>query len=315
MKSYFNYILASLVVLSNLWMTSGNAQDDKSDFIGRWDMIIMQEGKELPSWLEISKSGRSTLVGRFVYAFGSARPIAEVNVNNGKFSFAIPVQWEPGTKNMIFEGKRVGENLEGSMVYSDGKKYDWMARRAPMLEYNENIVWGAPIALFNGENLKGWTAMGENQWLVKDGILESPKSGSNLVSDAKFDNFKLHVEFKYPKGSNSGIYLRGRHEVQIEDNQGLAPNHLLFGGIYGFLTPNQMAAKNPDEWQVYDITLNGQRVTIVANGKEIITDQTIPGITGGALDSHEGEPGPILIQGDHGPIAFRSIVITPEFKE
>lgn len=315
MKNYSMFILASLVLLANLCTTSINAQDDKNIYIGRWDMVILQEGKELPSWLEISKSGRSTLIGRFVYAFGSARPISEVKVTNGKFSFEIPVQWEPGAKNMVFEGIEKGENLEGTMVYSDGKKYHWKATRAPVLNYNEHIVWGAPIALFNGENLEGWSAMGENQWVVKNGILESPKSGANLVSDAKFMNFKLHVEFKYPKGSNSGIYLRGRHEVQIEDNQGLEPNSLLFGGVYGFLTPNQMAAKNPDEWQVYDITLNGQRVTIVANGKEIITDQTIPGITGGALDSREGEPGPILIQGDHGPISFRSIVITPEFKE
>lgn len=127
----------------------------------------------------------------------------------------------------------------------------------------------------------------------------------------KFKNFKLHVEFKYPKGSNSGIYLRGRHEVQIEDNIGMEPSSLLLGGVYGFLTPNEMAAKEPDEWQTYDITLNGNRVTIVANGKEIITEQTIPGITGGALNSREGEPGPLLIQGDHGPIEFRSIVITP----
>ena len=184
----------------------------------------------------------------------------------------------------------------------------------PQYLNNEDIVWGAPIALFNGENLNGWSAMGENQWIVDTGILKSPKSGSNLVSNQEFTNFKLHVEFKYPEGSNSGIYLRGRHEVQIEDNKGLSPSSTLFGGVYGFLTPNEMAAKAAGEWQAYDITLNGNRVSIVANGKAIISDQTIPGITGGALNSKEGEPGPLLIQGDHGPIAFRSIVITPELK-
>ena len=93
------------------------------------------------------------------------------------------------------------------------------------------------------------------------------------------------------------------------------PTSLLFGGIYGFLTPNEMVAKAAGEWQSFDITLNGSRVTIVANGKAIIIDQTIPGITGGAIDSKEGEPGPLLIQGDHGPIEFRSIVITPELED
>jgi hypothetical protein len=84
--------------------------------------------------------------------------------------------------------------------------------------------------------------------------------------------------------------------------------------VYGFLTPNEMAVKPAGEWQVYDITLIGRRVTVVANGKTIINDQIIPGITGGALDSKEGEPGPIFLQGDHGPVEYRNIVIIPAGK-
>lgn len=121
--------------------------------------------------------------------------------------------------------------------------------------------------------------MGENQWIVEDGVLKSPKSGANLVSEATFDDFKLHIEFRYPEGSNSGMYLRGRYEVQIEDNKGMEPSCTLFAGIYGFLSPNQMMAKNAGEWQQYDITLIGNRVTEVANGVPIIIDQIIPGIT------------------------------------
>ena len=314
MKLHSTFLIASMFLFTIVFANTATAQN-KSPFIGRWDMVISQEGKELPSWLEITLSGRSTLVGRFVYAFGSARPIAEVKVKDGKFNFSIPVQWEPGTDDMKFEGELSGNDLIGTMIYSDGKKYSWKASRAQAVPYNPTIVWGAPVALFNGENLNGWSAVGANQWIVENGILKSPKSGANLVSDKEFKNFKLHVEFKYPKGSNSGIYLRGRHEVQIEDNIGMEPSSLLLGGIYGFLTPNEMAAKAPGEWQTYDITLNGNRVSIVANGKAIITEQTIPGITGGALNSNEGEPGPILIQGDHGPIEFRSIVITPELED
>ena len=70
--------------------------------------------------------------------------------------------------------------------------------------------------------------------------------------------------------------------------------------MYGFLVPNENASKGPDTWQTFDITLVGRRVTVVLNGKTIIGDQTIPGITGGALDSNEGAPGPIYLQGDHG---------------
>lgn len=278
---------------------------------GRWDVVINQEGRELPSWLEIRHSGTHTLVGRFVYAFGSARPIAEVKVSDGKFNFAIPPQWEQGDRYMEFEGQLDGEQLKGTMVYTNGKTYTWTASRAPSLAYIENPVWGKPIQLFNGKDLTGWHAAGDNQWIVEDGVLKSPKSGSNLVSDKTFTDFKMHIEFRYPKGSNSGIYLRGRYEVQITDGIGIEPSDIEFSGVYGFLTPNQMAAKNPGEWQSYDITLIGRRVTVVANGVTVINNQIIPGITGGAIDSKEGEPGPFLFQGDHGPIEFRNIVVTP----
>jgi Domain of Unknown Function (DUF1080). len=119
----------------------------------------------------------------------------------------------------------------------------------------------------------------------------------------------LHLEVRYPQESNSGIYLRGRYEVQVEDSFGKDPNSILFGAVYGFLTPNQMAAKPAGEWQVFDITLIGRRVTIIANDKIIINDQIIPGITGGALDSNEGAPGPIMLQGDHGKVEYRNITI------
>src|SRR5690606_11597224 len=188
----------------------------------------------------------------------------------------------------------------------------WTGKRAPELRRSSPPVWGEPIELFNGKDLSGWRAAGPNQWVVKDGILFSPKAGANLITEQKFNDFKLHVEFRYPKGSNSGIYLRGRYEVQILDtDKDEHPSNILFGGVYGFLTPGEIAATGPDEWQTYDITLVGRKVTIVANGKTIISDQEIPGITGGALDSNEGEPGPIYLQGDHGPIEFRKITITP----
>lgn len=278
---------------------------------GTWNLTISQEGKELPSWLEIRHSGNSTLIGRFTYAFGSARPIAEVKKFGELFYFSIPPQWEPGASDMEFEGKLVEEELKGTMVYSDGKTYNWTGSRTPDLPYTLNPVWGKTKKIFNGKNLNGWRADGENQWEVINGILTSTKSGANLITEEKYTDFKLHAEFRYPEGSNSGLYLRGRYEVQIADNTGLKPSSIYFGGIYGLLTPNEMAAKKAGEWQTYDITLIGRRLTITANGKTIITEQNIPGMTGGALDNNEAEPGPIMIQGDHGPVEFRKLELTP----
>ena len=305
-------IICSLTFAIIFIAYTSKSQDIKSaDLEGRWDIVISKDGKDLPSWLEVRHSGGHTLVGRFVYVDGSARPISEVKVSGGKFSFSIPPQWEKETNYIDFEGAVSSDGLKGTMKYVDNKIYSWTATRAPLLKRTKDPEWGNPINLFNGKDLKGWHAMGNNQWVVESGILRSPKSGANLVSDDTFTDFKLHIEFRYPKGSNSGIYLRGRYEVQINDAKGSEPEDGLFAGIYGFLTPNEMMAKDAGEWQTFDITLVGRKVTVVANGKAVITEQLIPGITGGALDSKEGEPGPLLIQGDHGPIEFRSIVITP----
>ncbi len=280
---------------------------------GRWDLTIQKDGKELPSWLEVMHSGRSTLFGRFVYAFGSARPISQVKpLGGGKYSFAIPVQWEPGNTDMAFEITLLDStHMKGTMLYTDGKTYEWTGVRAPSLTRKSEPVWGEPIKLFNGLNMKGWHTTGENQWITEGGVIKSPKSGSNLVSDKTFTDFKLHIEFRYPKGSNSGVYLRGRYEVQVEDSYGEEPLLDRFSSIYGFLVPNEMSIKKPGEWQSFDITLVGRTVTVVSNGKPVIIKQVIPGITGGAIDSKEGEPGPIYIQGDHGPVEYRNIVITP----
>lgn len=278
---------------------------------GRWDLTVQKGGQSLPSWLEINHSGNRTLIGRFVYAFGSARPISKVFYEKGHFHFAIPPQWEQGDHDMELDGTLQDGKLSGTLTYTDGSQCTWTGERAPLLKRSGAPVWGKPITLFNGKDLSGWHAMGKNQWVVENGVLKSPHSGSNLVTDQTFTDFKLHIEFRYPTGSNSGVYLRGRYEVQIEDSYGQEPLPDLFSAVYGFLTPNQMAAKPAGEWETYDITLTGRLVTVVANGKTVICNQLIPGITGGAINSKEGEPGPIYIQGDHGPVEFRNIILTP----
>ena len=278
---------------------------------GRWDMTLHADGKVYPSWLEVRHSGLHTLVGQFVGIAGSARPVSKITYIDQKISFSIPPQWESGNKDFLIEGSVQGDSLAGTLISSNGKEYSWTAVRAPSLRREKEPHWGKPIRLFNGVDLKGWHAMGVNQWVAEKGILRSPKSGSNLVTDDSFMDFKLHIEFRYPKGSNSGVYLRGRYEVQIMDSKGALPLVGELGAVYGFLPPSEQVAKAAGEWQSYDITLLGRMVNIVANGKTIICNREIPGITGGALNSKEGEPGPFLLQGDHGPVEFRNIILTP----
>ena len=203
-------------------------------------------------------------------------------------------------------------SLSGTITFPDGKSFTYSATRAPALNNKMATAWGKPIHIFNGTSLKGWHPSGStNQWMVENGILKSAKPGSNIITDATFTDFKLHVEFRYSENGNSGVYLRGRYEVQIVDNNADEPKKNELGAIYGFLAPNELVAKKAGDWQSYDITLTGRLVTVVANGKTIICNQEIPGITGGALDSKEGEPGPIMLQGDHEPIEYRNIILTP----
>ena len=310
-NAFFKRLRRLIVVfLLSSTMSSVSAQNDSP--IGRWDLTVDLGNKLVPSWLEVKLSGMKTLVGYFVADGGSARPISKVNFNDGKISFSIPPQWDDSNKDMVFEAVLKGDKLTGTIISSKGQRQTLVGERAPLLKRTTAVTWGEPIKIFNGLNLDGWHASKKkNQWVAENGILKSPQSGANIITDQKFNDFKLHIEFRYPEGSNSGVYLRGRYEIQVEDNRGQEPLSTFFGGIYGFITPNEMAAKAPGEWQTYDVTLVGRRVTVVANGKKIITDQIIPGITGGALDSKEGEPGPIMLQGDHGPIEYRNIIITP----
>jgi len=226
-------------------------------------------------------------------------------------SFSIPPQWETGN-DLSFEAAMQGDSLVGTITFPNGKTYNCSGVRAPSLKRSSSPAWGKPVKLFNGTDLKGWHPSGEkNQWVVENGILKSAASGSNLVTDANFTDFKLHIEFRYSAHGNSGVYLRGRYEVQILDDDGTAPQKGTLGAVYGFLPPSEIVSKKPGDWQTYDITLTGRMVTIVANGTTIICNQEIPGITGGALNSNEGEPGPIMLQGDHEPIEYRNIVLIP----
>ncbi len=305
-------LVAALVVWPSV-PTSALQQQELPPIVGRWDLTVTSDQGSFPSWFEVAPSGVRALVGRFVGRFGSSRPIGDVHFENGKFSFAVPPQWEQGTNDLTVEGTISGQTLSGTMTDPSGAKYSFTAVRAPEMPAPAAPKWDKPIAIFNGKDLDGWVGRDsrKNQWMVKDKVLVNSAAGTDLQTTAKYRDFKLHVEFRYPANGNAGVYLRGRHEVQISDNdyRGVMTNSL--GGVYGFLEPSFKPDTKPGEWQTFDITLLGRVVTIVVNGKTIISERPIPGITGGAIDSDEGAPGPILLQGDHGPVEFRSIVLTP----
>lgn len=310
------FLALLLVALTSGAATSQRLQSIKpprdARLVGRWDVTITTPTGTAPSWIEIDTSGRDALVGNIVGIVGSVRPISEIIAQGDSLRFAVPHQWEAGDGDLRVVFRLQGDRLVGQMTFPDNTTRRWTAVRAPRLTRVHAPVWSAPIKLLDQNDLNGWQPMGSpNQWVVRNGILTSPRSGVNLRTVRTFGDFKLHIEFRYPSGSNSGVYLRGRHEVQIEDDYGREPYSHRFSGIYGFITPSEIAARPAGQWQTYDITLIGRMVTVVANGRQVICNQEIPGITGGAIDSNEGAPGPIYLQGDHGPVEYRNIVITP----
>jgi hypothetical protein len=265
--------------------------------LGRWDLVVQRATQTSPSWLEVERSGRATLVGQFVGSGGSARPIARIDFTDSTFRFAIPPQWESNPADITFEGRLEGDRIAGSMTTGEGQKMTWSGTRAPSLRRSGAPAWGTPVTLFNGKSLDGWQPIGgrDNQWSATGGILQNAKSGANLVTVQKFDDFKLHLEFRVPRGENSGVYLRGRYELQIDDAAGLEPSSHHLGGLYGFIAPSLNVARAAGEWQSMDVTLVGRMLTYDLNSTNVICNREIPGITGGALDSAEAAPGPLLL--------------------
>jgi hypothetical protein len=279
-------------------------EDMSQEMLGRWDVTVHGE-ETYPLWFELVDNDGS-IQGRFQRRFGHAIPIDSVGISGDEMTLLI--------EGDTYNGTLQAGAWTGAGAMQDGTELQWHALRAPELKAPENPEWGDPIELFNGRDLTGWTARDPAQtsmWQAEDGVLANKHTGSDLVTEAEFEDFKLHIEVNYPEGSNSGIYLRGRYEIQVQDDYGKEPHSRHLGGVYGHITPTENTAKPAGEWQVFDITLLGRWVTVELNGKVIIDHQEIPGITGGALDSKEGEPGPFMLQGDHGPVSYRNIVLTP----
>jgi 3-keto-disaccharide hydrolase len=312
------FALITLIVMFSVRLHSEprNSADTASvqPFLGRWDLTLKDSSREYPSWLEITHED-GQLKARMVSRWGHARALPKIEISNNRILFVSPKEEEDRKDDMVFEGKPSGKTLAGTTTGPDGTPWQWTGERAPSLKRTSAPSWGKSVQLFNGRDLSGWKMSdpgSTTKWKIENGTLVTPGHGPELITDAKFGDFKLHVEFNCGPGANSGIYLRGRYELQIEDDPEPEGPTMRTGGVYGFLAANPEQPRRPGTWQTYDITLVGRVVTVVQNGQTIIDQQEIPGITGGALDSREGLPGPIYLQGSEvGHVAFRNITITP----
>jgi hypothetical protein len=168
--------------------------------------------------------------------------------------------------------------------------------------------------LFNGKDLSGWHLRkpdGPNGWKVVDGVYTNTPPSTDIQTDAEYYDFELHVEFNVTPNGNSGVYMRDKYEVQIFDSFGKPTVDNGCGALYKRVAPAVNASKPAGEWQTFDITFVGQRLSVVHNGKKVLDNvDTGPKGTGAASNRADGR-GPLRLQGDHEAVSFRNLRIRP----
>jgi hypothetical protein len=293
-----------------------------SDFNGRWD-IKASNGKAW--WLEVNGAGTPEAGGKFVSAYaGDMNKIDEISIKDGQLRFSFNRPGRNGQKPpaLVFTARLSGGKLEGESFTAgrEDAKVTWTGVRAPVIKDKDDGSWkpGKPVKLFNGKDLTGWQPMVKGKelgWKVEGGSMKNVAGANNLFSDAKFWNFKLHVEFRLGEHTNSGIGLRGRYEIQVLEDFGKAPGTHSSSALYSRVAPSENASKPAGEWQAYDITLIGRTLTVVFNGKTVLNKVEVEGLTAMGHDADEALPGPISLQGDHGAVEIRDLTITPLTKK
>ena len=296
------------------------AQDTKA-FLGRWDMTVKPAtGSPYPQWMELTDDG-GKIDGRVQPRGGAWHPIAGAHVESGKLIVDVgqaghgsAIIWELTSPSA---GKLTGVEKRGD---AEGPMLTGV--KAPLLDRPMPKKWTSPRPLFDGKDLKGWEPIENvenNKWVARDGELvnnnpevpgQKMRPAANLMTTEKFQDFKLHIEVNCPEGGNSGIYLRGRYELQVGTEGGKLPSHEM-GAIYSWYPPPAGSQNDLGRWTSFDVTLVGRHVTVLRDGRMYHDYVELPGPTGGALDSNEAEPGPFYLQGDHhGVIRYRNITIS-----
>ena len=288
------------------------AQKSTDPFAGRWDFNITTPGGTRACWLGVTAKGGDLEVW-YQPPGGNVYQVKDVHVDGSHLTLTLSAA-TASRPAMTWNLEASGGKLTGVQKSGDITT-ELTGMRSPAMKRSAPTAWTDPEPLFNGKDLAGWEPIGNpaaSHWKVEDGLLLNTAHGANLKSTRKFEDFKVHYEVNCPDDGNSGFYLRGRYEVQIEYEPLTSnPPERRIGSIYGRIAPQPELPRAPGQWETFDVTLVGRMVTVVHNGDTVIDHKEIEGITGGALDANEGEPGPFYIQGDHtGGLKFRNITVS-----
>jgi hypothetical protein len=290
------------------------AQDNP--FLGKWDITGVGPNGNQVYWLEV-KMEDGQLIGYFLNRGGSVLKLPEIKIENNELVFSPASR--AGAPKPVHRAKVEEGRLLGMLTHGE-QEIAWMGVRPPQWgKHNANGKhrWGTPVVLFDGKTaptMESWGVQHKDRpmgWSVVDGAMTNEDKANNIVSKHQFENFKIQCEYKLAEKSNSGIYLRGRYELQVLDDAGKAPESHGHMALYSRVQPLVNASLPPGQWQTMEAVIVGNRLSVTLNGKKMHDNIEIAGITGGALDSNEAAPGPIMLQGDHGKVWFRRVVVTP----
>jgi len=300
--------LKLLVLLFMLALAVPSAAQEKA-VLGKWDITATAADGKRIYWLEVKNDG-GQLTGWFLNRGGSVFKLPAITIQDGELRFALP------NSKQVFSARAEGGKLVGKIT-NGNETINWVGVRPPKwgrYDANAKHKFGKPVELFDGKSMDAWGVEHQGRpsgWTVQDGAMINAPHANNLVSRQRFKDFKLHAEYKLEKDSNSGIYLRGRYELQVLDDFGKDPESHGHMAIYSRRAPSLNASRPAGEWQTVEAVIVGNRVTVVLNGQTVQDNAVLDGITGGALDSDEGADGPIMLQGDHGKVWFRKVTVTP----
>jgi hypothetical protein len=302
-------VLTGIAVACAIVTTSAQ----QNPYIGRWNLTGTGEDSANIYWLEITQDG-GQLTGRFLNRGGSPVKLATVKVEKGELVFqtAAPARGEAPE----YRAHMQGDKLAGT-IKTPSRTINFVGARPPKwpaADANAKHTFGTPVELFDGKSMDAWGVQDKTKplgWTVEDGVMTNTPPANNLVSKQKFQDFKIHAEYRLTKDSNSGIYLRGRYELQVLDDYGKPTDEHSHAAVYAWHAPLVNASKPVGEWQTMEATIVGNKVTVFLNGQKVQDNATIEAITGGALDANETQPGPIMLQGDHEKVWYRKVTVTP----
>jgi hypothetical protein len=305
------------VALLLLTLGTGIGFAAKKDFEGKWNLTVDNEARGRAWWLEVTGVRKGPLGGSFVGAPGGQVDKIEKMEFQGQELHWYFEKGPAANKRKLHYSATVNNGVLAGKVMENGNVIaTFRGKRAPEIRDVDDERWqrGKAVELFNGKDVANWTPRFPGrpmQWSVENGLLVNEPKASDIQTKEEFWNFELVAEYRYGKGSNSGIALRGRYEVQIEDSHGRAPDVHSHGALYSRVAPKVDAANPPGEWQRMEVRLVGRYLTVKLNGKLIHDKTFVEGPTAMGFRPDEEMPGPLAIQGDHGIVEFRKLTLTP----